>query len=461
MISLERGKNRVPGSSPGPVFTIRYAAVRTYRERLSPLNGNSSGTMTAGNDGPVQETLVMARYGELFLKSEPVKYHFIGMLLRNIRKALGAAGITCRYETPRGRILIYGDGPEQIAGIVSRIFGIVDVSTCVRTSAGPGDLIAAALSLARKHLSAGMSFAVRAKRQHKTGLTSQELGTEIGSFIYDHIPGLRVDLSDPEYEIFIEVRDFGGLVYDKRIPGPGGLPWGTQGRVLVLLSSGIDSPVASYLAMKRGCEVTHLYLDAGRWAGSNVTEAAVDNHRKLSFWCAGNPLPMVIADSEPLFDRMSRLKIPPRYRCVICKRFMQMVAGRLCAREGALAVVTGENLGQVASQTLANLGVIADAATVPVLRPLITYDKEETIAIARRIGTFDARPGDLSCRAVPKMPATAASLEEVRTYELEMGIADLVEHAVTHTRFVTALDGRVVEESGLVRAGDGSPLQDQ
>jgi thiamine biosynthesis protein ThiI len=166
---------------------------------------------------------------------------------------------------------------------------------------------------------------------------------------------------------------------------------------------------------------------------------------------------MVIAESEPLFDRMSQLKIPPRYRCVICKRFMQRVAGKLLAHEGALAVITGENLGQVASQTLANLGVIADAVTVPVLRPLITYDKEETITIARRIGTFDAKPGDLACRAVPKMPATAAVLEEVRTYELKMVIEDLVEHAITHTRFVTALDGRIIEETGLISAGNDYP----
>jgi tRNA uracil 4-sulfurtransferase len=413
--------------------------------------------MAAGKIEPVQEILVMARYGELFLKSEPVKHHFIGMLLRNIRKALGVANITCRYETPRGRILVYGDEPERIAGIVSRIFGIVDVSICYRTPADLSELSHCALALAMPNLSAGMSFAVRAKRQHKTGLTSQELGTEIGSYIYDHIPGLAVDLDDPDYEIFIELRDFGGLVYDRRIPGPGGLPWGTQGRVLVLLSSGIDSPVASWLAMKRGCEITHLYLDAGRWAGGDVTKAAIDNHRKLSFWCAGNPLSMVIAESEPLFDRMSQLKIPPRYRCVICKRFMQRVAGKLLAHEGALAVITGENLGQVASQTLANLGVIADAVTVPVLRPLITYDKEETITIARRIGTFDAKPGDLACRAVPKMPATAAVLEEVRTYELKMEIEDLLEHAITHTRFVTALDGRIIEETGLISAGNDYP----
>jgi tRNA uracil 4-sulfurtransferase len=419
------------------------------------MNGNSSGEMVAGEElvsGKAgYESLVMVRYGELFLKSEPVKRHFIGMLLRNIRRALEAAGLSCRFETPRGRILIYGDELAQVADIVSRIFGILDVSTCCRTPADLADLNAAALTLARLHLSSGMSFAIRAKRQYKTGMNSQELGAAMGSHIYDHIPGLSVDLDAPDYEIFVEVRDIGGLVYDNRIPGPGGLPWGTQGRVLLLLSAGIDSPVASWLAMKRGCEVTHLYLDAGRWAGSDVTTAAIENHRKLSLWCAGNPLPLVIADSEPLFDAMARLRVLPRYRCVICKRFMLKVAGRMMEQEGALAVMTGENLGQVASQTLANLGVVAEAAAVPVLRPLITYDKEETITLARRIGTFDARPGDLACRAVPKMPATAACLEEVREYEQDVGIDELVEHAVSSLRFITARDGKIVDRPEPVR----------
>ena len=388
----------------------------------------------------------MARYGELFLKSEPVKHHFIGMLLRNIRKALGASGLACRYETPRGRILIYGERPEQIAAIVSRVFGIVDVSTCYRTSPRIAEINAVALSLAAPRLTAGMSFAVRAKRQHKTGPDSQELGREIGSQIYDNIPGLSVDLDRPDYEIFVEVRDFGGLVYDMRIAAPGGLPWGTQGRVLVLLSSGIDSPVASWLAMKRGCEVTHLHMDGGRWAGTDVLAAAIDNHRKLSSWCPGNEIQMLVADSEPLYDTMRSLRIPPRFRCVICKRFMHRVAARLMEKEGAQALVTGENLGQVASQTLANLSVISEAVTVPVLRPLITYDKEETITLARKIGTFDAHPGDLACRAVPRMPATKASFAEIRECEGRMDIDGLTDHACGSLRFVTALDGTITRE---------------
>jgi thiamine biosynthesis protein ThiI len=393
-----------------------------------------------------QEKLVMVRYGELFLKSESVKHHFIGMLLRNMGKALTASSLSYHYETPRGRILIYGDEPERIAEVVSRIFGIVDVSICTRTASGLEDICTVAISLASANLVRGMSFAVRAKRQQKTGLNSQELGTVIGSAVYDHIPGLRVDLNNPDYELFVEIRDFGGLVYDSRIPAPGGLPWGTQGRVLSLLSSGIDSPIASWLMMKRGCEITNLHLDAGRWAGADVTRAAIENHRRLSRWCAGNPLSLVIANSELLYDCMDKLRIPPRYRCVICKRFMLRVAGELMRNEGALAIVTGENLGQVASQTLANLGVISEAVKEPVLRPLITYDKEETVTLARMIGTFDAHPGDLACRAVPHMPATAAVLKAVQESEETMGIDAIIASTLCAIRYVTALNGEIVKE---------------
>jgi len=400
--------------------------------------------MQTGVDKSGTERLVMVRYGELFLKSEPVKHHFIGLLLRNIGKALTASGLSGHYETPRGRILILGNEPGKVADIVSRIFGIVDVSICTKTSSRIDDLCSEAITLASARLSAGMSFAVRAKRQHKTGLDSQELGARIGSAIYDHIPGLSVDLDHPDYEVFVEVRDFGGLVYDSRITAPGGLPLGTQGRALVLLSSGIDSPVASWLAMKRGCEITHLHLDGGRWAGSDVKTAAVENHRRLSRWCAGNPLMLVIANSEPLYDRMQELRIPPRYRCVICKRFMLQVAARLMEHEGALAIITGENLGQVASQTLANLSVISEGVTVPVLRPLITYDKEEIITLARRIGTFDTNPGDLACRAVPRMPATAAVLEAIRECEQKMDINTIVTRACTELHYVTALNSEIV-----------------
>ncbi len=183
----------------------------------------------AGVDGM---DVVMIRYGELFLKSEPVKRHFIQSLTRNIAKALQSEGLSHRFELHRGRILIHGDDPERIARVVCRIFGIVEVAVCHMTGTTLSEIAEVAVGMAKTRLRDGVGFAVRARRQGVLGITSQEIGAGVGSALSLAYPKSRVDLSHPEYEVFIEVRDFGALLYDSAIPAPGGLPWGTQGRAL-------------------------------------------------------------------------------------------------------------------------------------------------------------------------------------------------------------------------------------
>jgi len=385
----------------------------------------------------------MVRYGELFLKSEPVKRYFIGLLIRNIKRSLDAAGLSFRYETPRGRILIYGDYPQKIALEVARIFGVVDVSIAIITGNTPEELSNSARALGKEHLKRGMKFAVRAKRQKGSGgPDSQELGRIIGGVLLEEQREAVVDLTHPEYEVFIEARENGGFVYDNRIPAPGGLPFGTQGNALGLISAGIDSPVASWLMMKRGCGMVHLNMDAGRWAGSATAAGAVENHRRLSLWVKGYPLRMLVVDSAPLYDAISR-GVPQRYTCVVCKRFMFRVAAKLMPGEHAQVIVTGENLGQVASQTLSNLAVISSAVQVPVIRPLVTYDKAEIVTIARHIGTFNQTPGDLCCRAVPAMPSTGANLAEVITVEEKIDLDLLIVQALERIKVITALNGEI------------------
>jgi thiamine biosynthesis protein ThiI len=389
---------------------------------------------------------VLVRYGELFLKSEPVKRRYIDILLRNIRRALDARGYAYDIEVYRGRILIGGDDLSGICAAVRRIFGVVSVSPCIRTPPELEDIMAAAAKRALSRLKPGMSYAVRARRAGLAGFTSQELGKWIGSAIFAGMDGLEVDLGHPDYEIFVEARDIGGLVYDERLEGPGGLPLGTQGPVLSLLSPGIDSPVASWLAMRRGCDVTHLYLDGGSWMGEDVWEGTCENHRRLSAWCLGQPLTLLVVSLEPFFARLVEER-EAKLRCIICKRFMLRVAGRIARDRGALAIVTGDSLGQVASQTLANMGVIEEAGprTIPVLRPLITYDKQESVELARTIGTFRDAAGDLGCRVVPKHPALAATLDAVRGEEEEMDIEGLVEEACSSIRVYRALNGEIEE----------------
>ncbi len=385
----------------------------------------------------------MVRYGELFLKSEPVKRQFIQHLLRNISRALESEGLVHRFELHRGRILIHGDEPTRIAAIASRIFGIVEVAVCTFTVSTLEALSTAAVERAASLLSSGGSFAVRARRQGVLGITSQEIGARVGEAILEACPDATVNLSRPQFEIFIEMREFGALIYDSPLTAPGGLPWGTQGRALALLSGGIDSPVAAWLMMKRGCEIVSLHIDAGRYAGADTLSRTMASHATLSTWCRGYPMELLVADASPFFDALAS-RPPVRFRCVLCKRFMLALGSRIVCDHRFSALVTGDSLGQVASQTLANLATISDAATAPLIRPLIAFDKNETVAIARKIGTFSPEPADLACRAAPRMPATAAVPQDIREAEQKMGMDELLEAVLEQITVKKALNGKIL-----------------
>jgi thiamine biosynthesis protein ThiI len=389
--------------------------------------------------------VVMIRFGELFLKSSPVMRHFIQILIRNIGKALESENLEYRFELHRGRLLIHGGDPKRIAAVARRVFGIVDVAVCALIRNDMDEIEDQAISMAGPNLLAGTSFAVRARRQGVPGITSQEIAARIGAAICREYPGAKVDLSNPDYELFIEMREFGALLYDNLLPAPGGLPLGTQGRVLSLLSSGIDSPVASWMMMKRGCDIHTLHFDGGHFAGTDVLATTCRHHSVLSTWCAGFPMYLLVVNAEPFYESLTA-RVNPRFRCVICKRFMMRVGSSLVESGGYTALVTGESLGQVASQTLVNMAAISEAASVPVLRPLIAFDKNDTVNLARMIGTFEGKPGDLSCHAVPRLPATAAELEMVHACEEQVDIVPLVEEALEGVRVMTALNGRFVPD---------------
>ncbi len=386
----------------------------------------------------------MVRYGEIFLKSETVKRRYISIMTGNIGLALESEGLAHRIETYRGRIMIYGDEPRRIATTAAKTFGVVGASVCTVSAADIEGLAATAVGHAERNLRPGMSFAVRARRSGVEGFSSQELAAAVGSAVLDRVPEARVDLSAPDYEIFVEAREYGGLVYDEKIPGPGGLPYGTQGEVMALISEGIDSPVASWLMMRRGCLMVHVNMHGGRFGGKDARKRVLENHARLSRWVPGHSLDLLVVEMEPFFEAITALK-EPRYRCVLCKRFMLRVASILAEERRDAALVNGDNLGQVASQTLANMAVIAPAATVPVLRPLIGFDKEEVVDRARAIGTFEAHPGDVGCTVAPRYPSTAAPAETIAKIEEAIGAEELAEWAVGTIRRFRAKNGEVEE----------------
>jgi len=392
---------------------------------------------------------VMVRIGELWLKSEPVKRQFMKTLLHNIRAALNGREIEYTIQEFRGRILIFGNA-DEISQVVSRIFGVVDVSICISCGNSKEELASAAMTLAREKLKAGMTFAVRGRRQFVKGYTSQQLAAYVADEIWKEIPDFVVDLDSPEYEIFVEARDFGGIVYDERIPGPGGLPLGTAGRASVLLSSGIDSPVAAWLMMRRGVTLSGVFADSGSWAGQATKDLAKDNARILSTWSPGRAFPLWIVNVEPFLNAMATC-CDRHYTCLFCKRFMMRVAEAIGKENRLEGIVTGENLGQVASQTLQNMGVITSSVSTTVFRPLLTYDKDETVALARMIGTYHESPGDTSCKAVPVKPATCSHHEYICEEEAKLPMDDLVHEAVEKAELWVARDGVIVQKEHIVR----------
>jgi len=388
--------------------------------------------------------VVMVRYGELFLKSEPVMKGFINTLLRDIRLALDSEDIKHDIETYRGRIIIRGDDSPRISGIVSRIFGVTGTSVCTMTGNSLQELSGEAAAAAKRVLKPGDSFAIRPRRSNVGGYKSHDIGIMAGDAVCAAVPGISVDLTAPDHEIFVEAREFGGLVYTGRTEGPGGLPYGTQGGVLSLLSEGIDSPVASWMIMRRGCTLSGLYFDAGEYGGPDRIEAVKSHHLTISGWVPGHRVVLRVADIAPFYDELIKIR-DRRYSCLVCKRFMLKVAEAIATGIGAYALVTGENLGQVASQTLANLSVISEAVSIPVLQPLIGMDKTWTIEIARRIGTFENSAGDLGCRVVPDKPSTKAKLGDIMKAEEKLPIEELCRDAVKRADKLVAKNGEFLE----------------
>ena len=359
----------------------------------------------------------LVRYGEIFLKSDPVRRRWEQVLADAIRERMPGVAV----RTGRGRLWV--DGPVDREAL-SCIFGVVSfspVAPCFLDDLDEAVLAYWERKVARADVA---SFAVRVKRVGNHSFSSQEKAASLGALIGASYPGLQVDLTNPDLTLHIEIRDERCYLYHEVFPGPGGLPPGTQGTLVALVSGGIDSPVAAYMMMKRGCRILPLMVALDGFLDESVVaraEAVVERLRPYQPDIALH----VLKDAYLLRAKeVLRRTGQERYTCVLCKRRMYRLAGAYAAEHGAIGFVTGEALGQVASQTLDNLRVLDDAAPLPVYRPLIGFDKEEIIAIARRIGTFQTSITQTTgCRAVPSMPTTKAKLELVQ--EFEAGVDDV------------------------------------
>ena len=377
--------------------------------------------------------LIIARYGEIGLKSPKIRSRFERKLVKNIK-----ATFECEVDRNQGRIYIhpkdFNDGIEKL----NRVFGVVSYSPATSTKTTYEDIDDALGKYVEELIDGGVldentKFAIKCRRVGTHDFTSQEMAAHCGAVVREKIL-VPVDLSNPDLTIFVEVREDDTFIFHEKIKGPGGLPLGTQGKVIVLLSSGIDSPVAAYLMMKRGCEVVALHCNNDPFSGPKVTEnfnALVD---QLNIYAKGTPIKKRVIDYGEYLT-VAKEKAPEKMTCVLCKSGMYRIAEKLAIKLGADAIVDGSSVGQVASQTLSNILATRYGVDVPILSPLIGLDKEEITDIAKKIGTFEiSKIDDGGCSAVPRYPETHADLDRVTKACEDMNQDEEVQKAFENIR---------------------------
>lgn len=357
--------------------------------------------------------LIIARYGEVGLKSNRVRRRFENRLINNIK-----ASIDAEVKVYQARIFIFPKDFDDAIEKLERIFGIVSYSPAVSTKSTFEDVERDLATYAEKLHDEGLldentRFAISCRRVGNHEFSSQEMAAFAGAVVVKKYSS-PVDLTNPELTIYLEVRDNDTYIFHEKIEGPGGLPLGTQGKVISLVSSGIDSPVATYLMMKRGCQVIALYCDNQPYTTPDALKNYEDLVDQLNLYASGAPIKKRVVKYG---DYLSTCKsdAPDKMTCVLCKSGMYKLAGMLAKKMHAEAVIDGSSLGQVASQTLPNILATREDLDVPVLSPLIGLDKVEITKIAQKIGTFEiSKRDDGGCKAVPKYPETKADLELVK-----------------------------------------------
>lgn len=365
-------------------------------------------------------------YHEISLKrgNRPL---FLRHLQQNVLRAIGDLG-PVRLEQLTGRIVLdlsRHPEPARLRERLARVCGLANFSLAVRTGVSRE-----ALRAAVGQVIAGRefgSFRITARRAFKTfPMTSVELNRELGAHVLTLRPGVRVSLEHPECTVHVEVLPGEAFVYADRAPGAGGLPVGASGTVAALLSGGIDSPVAAWRLMKRGCRVVFVHFHSVPYLPDLSRAKARELAARLTQWQYFSRL-FLVPFGE--IQREVVLAVPPRARVVVYRRLMVRIAERLARHAGALALVTGESLGQVASQTLANLTRIDEAASMPILRPLIGMDKLEITEQARALGTFEISiEPDADCCTLftPRHPDTRVESAQVAALEARLDVDRLV-----------------------------------
>jgi thiamine biosynthesis protein ThiI len=368
----------------------------------------------------------VVHYAEIGLKGRN-RPRFEDCLRKNLEYALASLG-KVRAKRLFGRLLLEVPDEvsrEEVADRLSRVFGIAYSSVTTTAPATVEAITELALRFASER--SFKTFGIRVRRVDKSlPFRSQDLAISLGDRVREKT-GATVDLESPDLWIELHVLHGEALLLHERFPGPGGLPVRSAGRALALISGGIDSPPAAWLAMKRGCQVSFAHFHSAPYTSEASQHKVRDVVRELARWQGPSRLWLVpFAELQQTLVR----EAPAEPRIILYRRFMLRIAESLAERDGALALVTGESIGQVSSQTLANLDTINRAATLPVLRPLVGSDKSEIVSLAKRVGTYaiSIEPDEDCCSFLqPRQPATWTRPEAIEAIERSLDVKGLVE----------------------------------
>lgn len=372
------------------------------------------------------ERLYLVSFGEIALKGENRPF-FERVLIERIKQVLVPYDENVRLKNAHGRIYCFTCAPEEkVIDALKKVFGIVYICPAVTCQNDIEDIKDTALEVMKEQNYLGKTFKVETRRPNKSfPLKSPEVNAEVGAYILKNMEGLKVDVRNPDIRLDIEIREK-TFIYCKKIPGPAGLPLGCNGKAVSLLSGGIDSPVATYMIMKRGVEVEPVYFHSFPFTSDRAKEKVIDLCKVLAGY-SGKIRLHVINFTEALKEIGKNT--PEEFLTIMMRRMMVRVADKIAEDRGAKALVTGESLGQVASQTMEAIAATNEVASMPIFRPLIGFDKIEIMDIARKIGTYDIsiEPYADCCSVfVPQHPKIHPSIYEVHTAEEDINAEELV-----------------------------------
>ncbi len=377
--------------------------------------------------------LLMVRYGEIYLKGLNRPF-FLNLLLSRVKAAIKPFGAKVILHDSR---LIVSDGSDMQAclEVVRKVFGVHSVCPAIEMDKQDFEAVCQQ-GLAMMDGLQG-TFKVMARRADKRyPLDSPQINAEMGHYILQNRPDLQVDVKNPDHVLSVEIRDDAYLYVDV-YPGVGGMPQGSNGSAALLLSGGIDSPVAGYMVAKRGVRICAVHFHSFPYTGERSKEKVVELARILAGYCGGIKLYVV-----PFTEIQMRIhsQCPPEYTTLIMRRYMMRIAEQLARKEGAQALITGESIGQVASQTMEGLVCTDDAVQMPVFRPLIGFDKIEIIQYAEKIGSYETSclPYEDCCTVfTPKHPVTHPKLDKAREADAQVEEGDkLVAEAVAGAELI-------------------------